>query len=369
MLSIWTSILYSGIASNKVAIMSQNLPNLVRGFWLATLLVGLACGAVYLLVRGKIKPTTFAVSIGVLLIFDLWRVDFKFIRDFDYHSYFRKDSAIEFLQKDKEEFRVLSLPGTFQGQDLPAFFDVMQVFGYHGNQLKTYDDFTDRTYRESARTQEEYGQRYAQFLFGIKPDLLNVKYVLSSGSLNHPKFEQVFQGDGVFVSRNQGYLPRARIVSRYEVMTDRQAILTRIVDPDFDYRHTIILEENPPEFSGATDSLEVVGSAFVQEDKINTQVVKAELSQPGFLVMSENYYPSWKAYVDGKEAKIYRTDYLFRAVYLDQGSHQVKFVFDSATYRIGKASTLLTCALLLVMFIFYMARRAKPARPPGHETA
>jgi hypothetical protein len=369
LLSVWTGILYPSIASNKIRIMNQNLPNIARGFWLAALLVGLACAGVHLLARGRIKPVVFVFWIGILLVFDLWRVDFKFIRNFDYQSYFRKSSAVEFLQKDKEEFRAISLPGTFQGQDLPAFFDIQQVFGYHGNQLKAYDDFTDRTYRESARTQEEYGQRYAQFLFGIKPDLLNVKYVLSSGSLNHPQFEQVFQGDGVFVSRNQSYLPRARIVSRYEVMTDRQAILTRIVDPDFDYRHTIILEENPPEVPGGIDSLEVEGRASVQEDRINTQLVKAELSQPGFLVMSENYYPSWKAYVDGKEAKIYRADYLFRAVYLDRGAHQVKFVFDSATYRIGKTSTLLTCALLLIMFVFYMARRAKPAKPPAHEAA
>jgi hypothetical protein len=367
LLSIWTGILYPGIASSKIRVMNQNLPNIARGFWLVALLVGLACAAVHLLARGRIKPVVFAFWIGVLLIFDLWRVDFKFIRNFDYQSYFRKGSAIEFLQKDKEEFRVLSLPGTFQGQDIPAFFDLMQVFGYHGNQLKAYDDFTERSYRESARTQEEYGQRYAQFLFGIKPDLLNVKYVLSSGSLDHPKFEQVFQGDGVFVSRNRSYLPRVRIVSDYEVVTDRQTILTRIADPDFDYRNTIILEENPPDFSGRTDTLEVVGRASVQEDRINTQLVQAELSQPGFLVMSENYYPSWKAYVDGKEAKIYRTDYLFRAIYLDQGSHQVRFVFDSVPYRIGKASTLLTCILLLVMFVFYMARRAKPAKPPVNE--
>jgi hypothetical protein len=367
LLSVWTGMLYPGIASGKVRVMDQNLPNVARGFWLAALLVGLACAAVHLLARGKIKPVVFAFWIGILVIFDLWRVDFKFIRNFDYQSYFREGSAIEFLQRDKEEFRVLSLPGTFQGQDIPAFFDVQQVFGYHGNQLKAYDDFTERTYRESARTQEEYGQRYSQFLFGIKPDLLNVKYVLSAGSLNHPKFEQVFQGEGVFVSRNQSCLPRARIVSDYEVMTDRQAILSRIVDPDFDYRHTIILEENLTEPPRATDGLEVVGSASVQEDNINTQVVKAELTQPGFLVMSENYYPSWKAYVDGKEAKIYRANYLFRAVYLDPGVHQVKFVFDSAAYRIGKASTLLTCALLLVMFVFYMARRAKPAKPPAQE--
>ncbi len=362
LLSIWTGIFYSDIAAQRIGTMSQNLPNVVRGFWLATLLVGLASAAVYLLVKGRIKLTGFTVWIGVLLIFDLWRVDFKFIRDFDYQRYFHKDSAIEFLQNDAEEFRVMALPRTYQGQNTLAFYDVMQVFGYHGNQLKAYDDFTERSYRESARTQEEFGQRYAQFLFGAKPDLLNMKYLLSPGPLDHPKFRQVFEGDGVYVSLNQSYLPRARLVFGYEVISDREKILERIADPDFDYRNSIILEENPPAGYDFSDTSAAVGQAAIEKDQVNSQVVRARLSQPGFLVMSENYYPSWKAYVDGREAKIYRADYLFRAVYLNQGEHQIEFVFDSVPYRVGKISALLTCLVILIMFGFYLIRRARPVK-------
>lgn len=362
LLSVWTGIFYSDIAAQRIGIMSRNLPYIVRGLWLATLLVGLASTAVYLLVKGRIKLTGFAIWIGVLLVFDLWRVDLKFIRDFDYQRYLHKDSAIEFLQNDAEEFRVMALPRTYQGQNTLAFYDIMQVFGYHGNQLKAYDDFTERGYRESARTQEEYGQRYAQFLFGAKPDLLNMKYMLSPGPLDHPKFRQVFEGDGVYVSLNQNYLPRARIVFGYEVISDREEILKRIADPDFDYRNSIILEENPPTGYDFSDTSGARGQATIEKDRINSQVVKARLSQPGFLVMSENYYPSWKAYLDGQEAKIYRADYLFRAVYLDEGEHEIEFVFDSAPYRVGKTSALLTCVVVLIMFGFYLIRRVRSAK-------
>ncbi len=173
----------------------------------------------------------------------------------------------------------------------------------------------------------------------------------------------------MFVFRNQTCLPRARIVFRYEVMSDREKILERMAQPDFDYRNSIILEQDPDVRLDRTDTSTAQSRATVERDEIDSHVVKAELTQPGFLVLSENYYPSWKAYVDGKEAQIYRADYLFRAVYLDRGEHEIRFVFESAPYRLGKASTLLTCVVLLAMFIFYLTRRARLAKASPQKVA
>jgi phosphate/sulfate permease len=359
LVSIWTGLLYSDINPQKARVLSQNLPNMVRGFWIAFLLIGLTAAGIYFLIKERIGRYTFFFLIGLLLIFDLWRVDAKFIRNFDYHTYFRKDSAIQFLQKDKEEFRVMCLPQTYRGQNTLALYNIMQVFGYHGNQLKAYDDFTERSFREGARTQEEYGQRYSQFILGNKLDLLNTKYLVSRQPIDHPKFEQVFKGDGVYVLKNQSYLPRARIVFRYEVIENQDEILERISHPSFDYTNSIILEEEPEIPLSQADTSAALGQAIIENDDVNDMTVKAVLSKPGFLVLSENYYPSWKAYVDGRETKIYRADYLFRAVYLDQGEHELKFVFESKPYSMGKTSTLLTSALLLAMFGFYLTRRLR----------
>ena len=353
LLSIWTWTLYPGIDANKGRVLSQNLPNIVKGFWIATLLIGLAAGAVYLLVKERITPTLFFAGMGILLIFDLWRVDAKFIRDFDFDGYFRKDAAIEFLQRDTEKFRVISLPGTYQGQNILAYHNVGQVLGYHGNQLKAYDDFTERKQLESARTQEEYGRRYAEFLFGPKPDLLNVKYFLSRQPFEHAKFQEVFHQGGVYVFQNRNYLPRVRTVFDYQVISDREAVLRRVSDPGFDYRNSVILEEEPQTPLTPQTTAAPMGKAVIKKDEINSMTVKAVLSRPGFLVLSENHYPSWKVYVDGKPDKIYRANYLFRAVYLDEGEHEVRFVFDSVTYAVGKTSTLLTSGLLLAILGFY----------------
>ena len=90
------------------------------------------------------------------------------------------------------------------------------------------------------------------------------------------------------------------------------------------------------------------------ENKINNFKLEVNLDRPGILVLSENYYPAWKAYVNGKPAQIYRANYLFRAVYLDEGRHSIDFVFDSVYYNIGKYSTLFSfvfCGLILVVYL------------------
>ena len=56
---------------------------------------------------------------------------------------------------------------------------------------------------------------------------------------------------------------------------------------------------------------------------------------PGLLVLSDLYYPGWKAQVDGEDVDIERVDYLLRGVPLADGHHTVEFEYAPASWRIG----------------------------------
>jgi len=357
LLSIWNAILYPEITLAKKALMSQNLSTITGGMWISFVLVGLVALAIYLLIKQRLSKEVFLLWIGVLLVLDLWRVDFKFIQNYDYHSHFEKDSAVKFLEGEPEPSRVLVIPGTYSTNNFVALHGIEQVFGGHGNQLKRYDEYTERYFREKASTQKEYYQRYAQFLFGPKPDLLNAKYILSRSELSHPKFEKVSAGGGVVIHRNKECLSKARIVHDYEIIEDQNKILERIKDSDFDYRNSVILEKQPHLNIGQKDTLSVSEGAEIIENKINSVIVKAKLQTPGILVLSQNFYPAWKAHIDGKPTEIYRANYVFRALVLDRGEHRIRFVFDSKPYKVGKTCTLLTTLSLVIIFCFYGFRR------------
>ncbi|MGB2696986.1 MAG: 6-pyruvoyl-tetrahydropterin synthase-related protein [Candidatus Zixiibacteriota bacterium] len=358
MLSIWNGLLYSDIPAPKKTSMLQNLPNIQKGFWLMFLFISAVAVALYLLVKGKLKTTIFIIWIGALLVIDLWRVNFKFIENFDYFNYFRKNPVVDFLKKDQDRFRAMVLPGTLRGQNFLALYDIPQVFGYHGNQLKRYDEFTEREYREKATSQKEFYNRYSQFLFGPKLDLLNVKYLLSGSDFSHPKFQKAYQSGGLFVFQNTQNLPRARIAFEYEVIQDKEKILERLNDQEFDHKNKIILEKPPQLNLSSADTIEVSGSAEIVDDNINNITIKVKLSHPGFLVLSENFYPAWKAFVDGEETEIHRANYTFRAILLSEGEHQVRFVFDSPIY--GLAKNVSGISILFVFFVLILSFVKKP---------
>ncbi|OGC83397.1 MAG: hypothetical protein A2W07_03230 [candidate division Zixibacteria bacterium RBG_16_43_9] len=343
LLSLWNGILYSDIPAQKKDIMLLNLPNITRGFWISFLLVGGIVAGIYLYLQGKLKRSYFLFWIGALLFLDLWRWDAKFIQNFDYQTYFQKDQAIDYLKQDKEPFRALVIPGTYSFNNFLALYGIEEAFGYHGNELKRYDEFTEKKYLESARSQAEYGQRYLSFLSGPKPDLLDVKYLLFRGVFpDTSKYKLIYSAGDKNLYKNSTYLPRARMVYKYEVIKDKDRILQRLKEPDFDYRETIILEEEP-EIDLSRGVLQYAPTAVqIIENRINSLKIAAETDQPGFLVLSENSYPSWKALVDGKETKIYTADYIFRAIPLEKGKHKIDLVYSSKPYNIGKTSSILT---------------------------
>jgi len=67
----------------------------------------------------------------------------------------------------------------------------------------------------------------------------------------------------------------------------------------------------------------------------------------GYLVLSDVYYPGWRATVDGVPAEIQRADYVFRAVLLPPGEHTVRMEFISWPWRVGLATSFVTWAGLV----------------------
>ena len=69
-------------------------------------------------------------------------------------------------------------------------------------------------------------------------------------------------------------------------------------------------------------------------------------------------FPGWKYEVGDQWMAVDRADYLFRAVQLSEGAHQVVFTFDPISYRMGKnisIGTLLFIFLLSIWKLFYLA--------------
>jgi uncharacterized membrane protein YfhO len=73
------------------------------------------------------------------------------------------------------------------------------------------------------------------------------------------------------------------------------------------------------------------------------------MTQPGYLVLTDTYYPGWRATVDGQPAEILEANHAFRAVQLDRGEHTVTFEYEPLSFRLGAWLTLLALVVLVVI--------------------
>ena len=347
---IWNGILYNGIEPAEGGVLEQNIPRIIGGLWISTFLLWLAYFILRGHLKGALKEGLVLGALAVIALVDLFRFDSRFITVVDPNEYYRKSPVVDFLQeRQKEEpFRVFMLPKTYADNYLALYgIEEVSLTAMHGNQLRIYDEFV-------GRHQQKPSLIYPNFI-----NLLNIKYLLSSSPLNTPWTKQVFGAEGIYVYQNLKFLPRAFPVYSWKVEKDEYKILSELKNPEFDIGHNILLSEKVPYAEPVTTqvSSDPIVPAKVYDNRINSFKVDVEMKRDGFLLLSENYYPAWKAYVDGRPTKIYRADYLFRAIYLPQGKHNVEFVFDSLPYKIGKYSTISSLMFFCLVLAIYFGRK------------
>ena len=86
---------------------------------------------------------------------------------------------------------------------------------------------------------------------------------------------------------------------------------------------------------------------LVASPKMDTQVFNVTADREGFMVVAGNYHPYWKAYVNGKEAKVYKAFGTLRAVQIPAGNSEVRMEYRSAPFH----KTILVSVIAAVLLI------------------
>jgi hypothetical protein len=155
------------------------------------------------------------------------------------------------------------------------------------------------------------------------------------------------------------------VVGAQRVVEDDEAARKAFVDPAVDLRRVGITEERLPGLPVAGQGAARAGSALITRYEPEHVVVRARSRGPGLLVLGDNWFPGWKAEVDGREAPVERVDYLLRGVPLGPGSHRVELRYEPASWRIGWITSAVSlAALLLVVLVAWRRRRRDAAAEP-----
>jgi uncharacterized membrane protein YfhO len=277
--------------------------------------------------KNKKFTAVICAIILVTTLLDLFRFGWKFT-PFTQRSYlFPPTRTLTFLQKNLGNFRIMTTDSRIFPPNFPAIYKLQSIDGYDPLYLLRYgelmaaserkkDDITPPFGFNRIITPHNYESRIA--------DLLGVKYVLSLSTFNAPKLAKVFQEGQAIVYENKNVMPRAFFVNTIKSSGNKEESIRMLFDPSIDLTGTGIVE-NQNENLNLNWS---VGSATIAQYSENKIIIDSENEGAGFLILTDTFYPTWKAFVDGRKTKIYIVDYNFRGIIVPSGKHTVEF-YDS----------------------------------------
>ncbi len=171
------------------------------------------------------------------------------------------------------------------------------------------------------------------------------------------RFRLAHSGD-VKIYENLDVLPRAFLVHEAVVAADDEETLALMQYPAFDPATELVLSAE----EGA-DSLQRVqpvqgwGGARVVHYAPERVEIEVTAKAPGYLVLTDAWYPGWQATVDGEPVAVHRADLLFRAVAVDAGDHRIVFTFRPVSLRVGAGVSLAGLVVVAVLALLSKAGR------------
>ncbi len=218
------------------------------------------------------------------------------------------------------------------------------------------------TYLRTARRMRDFEDWYWIFDKLLPPtlqrplfDLTGARFVIVAEPLDATArafagapLRLVLERDGVRVYENEQALPRARYVPRVSVRDDTAvlpALAERALDPR---REAIVGVEDRAQLSTTGDD----GSGTVEfvSDEPERIVLRVQATAPGFVVLADEYFPGWRATVNGESRPIIRANHTFRLVEVPPGSSEVVFTYRPRSVLIGAAITIATIIGFVVLW-------------------
>lgn len=312
---------------------------------------GAAIGVIVALTRGALSVRTAFIALTFLLGLDLWSVERRYINWLPPQDVtFAPDEVARTLRQDSSVFRVLNPPGTDYGHNYLATQRIRQVLGYQGTELHRYDELM------GGKNEWKNAGNPAVLR------LVTAKYiVLGEAAAATPMLTQVgdralrtHQGGQAYLYRFNGSDPYSYVVPTAVKIADDQALAV-ISDPrsGFDPRKAILVPADSKVGLDPKDvrALAPADSTPVRVERSADDVIRLALGTPApansYLFVSENFYPDWRATVDGRPAEVLRAQFSLMAVPLTAGARSVELRVDPASYGTFRWVTFAALALVI----------------------
>ena len=297
----------------------------------------LSSGILWMFIKNKLAQNTTVILVGLLMIFDLFFVDKKYVSGKDFVSGrevevpFQESPSDTQILKDTTNYRVFEVNGLLNARS-----------SYFHKSIGGYSAVRPR------RMQQLFDYQIAKNNMEIL-NMLDVKYVI-----------QTDKEGKEFPTSNPNANGNAWFVSQVKLVNSADEEMKAL--DSLDSKNVAIV--NSKDFKVKNKAFAKDSSATITLDSYKPNHLKytSNNTDEGLAVFSEMYYgKGWNAFIDGKKIDHIRVDYVLRGLQIPAGKHLVEFKFEPEVIKTGSTITLISAAgmLLLLFGGIYFERKKK----------
>jgi len=267
--------------------------------------------------------------LSIVMLFDLGRFAIKFESFSDKKWLYPPTTITNFLQEQnkKDVFRIAAVDDRIMPPNFSASYRLQTISGYDPLYLRRYGEFIAAVERGKPDNSAPFGfnriitpGNYSSKFF----DLLGVKYVLSFSDINNEKYKYIFSEGETRLYENIKICPRAFFAQSVARIDDDVDVIKAMYSSEFNPCEDAIITR-----ASFTPNKTAQGKAVITNYQANEILISVEVNNDGdgYLILTDTYYPGWKAEIDGQITEIFSTDYIFRGIKVPSGVHNIRFYY------------------------------------------
>jgi hypothetical protein len=341
-----TSFAETFAGDQQIDQVQANNGTLIAGAWRSFAFVAFVVALGLATLRGRISTRSAAWTLAALMTIDLWTVErIYWMFSPSAKVIYASDPIIDMLKAEPQPVRVLPIPfeqpaepDAFLTGDALMTHWIRNVLGYHGNQIGRYNELASLGNPQQLLSPNVLQLTNTKYLLTNIPQIPFLpNFALVKGPVRNAS------GDVVYLYKLTADNPYSWLTPISVKAPDDQVLAT-VLNPRFDVKRAALFDTSANvHASAAVQALPPPVGVTTSVSHYEPGKVRIDLSAPApdgtALVVSENFYPGWKATVDGKAAPIGRADYTLIGVELPAGARTVELNFTSPSYERGKLIT------------------------------
>lgn len=276
------------------------------------------------------------------------------------NNIFPVTSGINYLKSQNNKFRVMSFDN-FLHNGLVTF-DIEDIGGYSSFYDKRYGDFIHMSQTGNIPDKNQKYSRWLNFRAFGSPllNLINTKFLLLPPNIkvDNEQLKLVYNKE-ISIYKNLNCFERAFYVPEYDYCENIDTLKAKLISYSLDdFKQKVLLEAKPKNMNNNL-VLNPIADVFIKKYTTNGIRIISESNESGFVVLSDTYHPDWQVYVNGKKEKMYRANYIMRAVHVKKGKNIIVFRYENTFKNITYIFSLILWSLLTIMLIYLCLRKRK----------